>query len=314
MTKTDEPPTPFWFHVRQWFDSDTEDPTAAGRPGIAWIRAIPFLALHAACLLVLVVGLSPIALLAAGLLYVFRMLAITGFYHRYFSHHAFATSRVVQFLFALAGNSAAQRGPIWWAGHHRHHHQVADTAADLHSPSQQGFWRSHVGWLLTHDNFRTRSERTGDWNRFPELRVLNRFDTVVPALLALGLFRLGEWLRRTRPTLGTSGWQMVVWGFCLSTVALFHGTATINSLSHLYGTRRYDTPDTSRNNPWLSLVTLGEGWHNNHHHYATSARHGFFPGEFDPTWWLLRLLERAGLIWGLRPVPEKVLAEGKDHP
>ncbi len=296
--------------IWRWFDSDTGEPDQSHNKSIAWFRAIPFLVLHASCLLVFLAGISPFAVAVAVFLYVLRMFAITGFYHRYFSHKAFKTSRIVQFLFALLGNSSAQRGPIWWAGHHRHHHRVADTGADVHSPAQKGFWHSHVGWLLTHDNFRTRKELTGDWMKFPELSFINRFDTLVPILLAGSLYKLGEFLRRTRPGL-TNGFQLLLWGFSISTVALFHGTATINSLSHQFGSRRFDTPDTSRNNPLLALLTLGEGWHNNHHHYAVSARQGFYWYELDITWLLLKVLEKLGLIWDLRPVPEHILAEAK---
>lgn len=257
------------------------------------------------------VGVSPIALSVCGILYVARMFGITGFYHRYFSHRTFKTSRVMQFFGALLGNSSGQRGPIWWAAHHRYHHQVADTELDPHSPQKHGLLMSHVGWILTHDSFRTRWERAGDWKLFPELRLLNRFDTVVPLTLGVGTYLLGDLLRRLRPGLGTSGPQMLIWGFCVSTVLLFHGTATINSLSHLFGSRRFDTPDTSRNNPLLALVTLGEGWHNNHHRYPVSARQGFFWYEADITYLVLKLMAGVGLIHDLSPVPERIYEEGK---
>lgn len=295
----------------QWFDSDREG--LENTPKIAWVRAVPFLILHLSCFLVLLVGISPFAVAVAVLLYLLRMFAITGFYHRYFSHKTFKTSRIMQFLFAVVGNSSAQRGPIWWAGHHRHHHRVADTEDDFHSPAKHGFWQSHVGWLLTHDNFRTRKELAGDWMKFPELAWLNRFDTIIPSVLAVALYLCGDFLRRFRPQLKTNGLQLLVWGFSISTVVLFHATATINSLSHLFGSRRYQTPDTSRNNPLLAMLTLGEGWHNNHHYYAVSARQGFFWYEIDITWMILKILEKLGLIWDLRPVPEHIL-EGKKKP
>lgn len=293
----------------QWFDSDREP--VENSPKIAWLRAVPFILLHLSCFLVLIVGISPVAVMVAVFLYLLRMFAVTGFYHRYFSHKTFKTSRVMQFLFAIVGNSSAQRGPIWWAGHHRHHHRVADTDSDFHSPAIHGFWHSHVGWLLTHDNFRSRKELAGDWMKFPELAWLNRFDTVVPSALALMLYICGSFLGRFRPQLKTSGMQLLVWGFSISTVALFHATATINSLSHLFGSRRYQTPDTSRNNPFLALLTLGEGWHNNHHHYAVSARQGFFWYELDITWMILKVMEKLGLVWDLRPVPDHILDNRK---
>ena len=200
------------------------------------------------------------------------MFAITGFYHRYFSHKAFKVGRGWQFVFAMVGNASVQRGPLWWAGHHRHHHRFADTEKDVHSPSQHGFWWSHIGWLTSLANFATPYRYVKEWTQFRELVWLNRFDTAVPILFAVGLYLSGAFLERVAPHLGTSGGQMLVWGFFVSTVALFHATCTINSLDHMFGTRRFDTPDTSRNNALLALVTLGEGWHNNHHHFAVSAR------------------------------------------
>ena len=243
-------------------------------------------------------------------LYFIRMFAITAFYHRYFSHRTFTTNRFWQFGFAVLGNSAAQRGPLWWAAHHRHHHQTADTEADVHSPSRHGFWWSHIGWLTDPANFATRWEYVKDWVKFPELVWLDRFDKVVPILLSVALFALGEMLARTSPHLGTSGAQLVIWGFFISTVVLFHGTCTINSLSHLFGWRRYDTKDTSRNNPILAIITLGEGWHNNHHHYPISTRQGFFWWEYDITYYLLVVMSWLGIIKDLRPVPEQVRRSG----
>jgi stearoyl-CoA desaturase (delta-9 desaturase) len=239
------------------------------------------------------------------------MFAITAFYHRYFSHRAFQTSRMGQFVFAVLGNTAVQRGPLWWAAHHRHHHRFTDLPQDIHSPSQHGFLWSHIGWLTSEANFPTRFRYVKDFAKFPELRWLNRYDTVVPVLLAGLLFALGEFLRIFTPGLGTSGPQLVIWGFFISTVVLLHATMTINSLDHTVGTRRYNTSDTSRNNPLLALLTLGEGWHNNHHHYAVSARQGFFWWEIDITYYVLLLLEKWGLVWNLREVPRDVLEKNR---
>jgi len=250
-----------------------------GASGVDWLRVAPFVLLHLSCLLVFVVGWSWTAVGVALALYVLRMFAITGFYHRYFSHRAFKTNRFWQFLFAVAGNASAQRGPLWWAAHHRHHHRFADQEADIHSPSLHGFLWSHVDWITSRRNFPTRKPYVEDWLKFPELVWINRFDTVIPFILALSLFALGEMLAKTQRQLNTDGGQMFVWGFLISTVALFHGTFTINSLDHMIGNRRYDTPDTSRNNAVLALITWGEGWHNNHHHYAISARQGFLGGR-----------------------------------
>lgn len=292
-----------------WFDSGTAEqrelPTG---DRIDWLRLLPFLGLHAACLLVLLVGFSWTALWVAVGLYLARMFAITGFYHRYFSHRTFRASRPVQFAFALLGASAVQRGPLWWAGHHRLHHQRSDRPEDVHSPDQHGFLWSHVGWFMSRKNFPTPMEPVRDLARFPELRLLDRFDVLVPLLLAATLYVAGALLERFAPSLGTSGPQLLVWGFVLSTVVLYHATFTINSLAHRYGSRPYPTRDTSRNNFLLALVTLGEGWHNNHHHYPQTVRQGFRWWQIDPTWWGLVLLSWLGLIRDLKPVPEAVVA------
>jgi stearoyl-CoA desaturase (delta-9 desaturase) len=234
------------------------------------------------------------------------MFAITGFYHRYFSHRTYRTSRAAQFAFAVLGASATQRGPLWWAAHHRHHHRHSDRPEDAHSPVVHGFLRSHVTWLMTRRHFPTELRYVPDLARFPELRFLDRFDLLVPVLLAAGMFALGELLAAVSPGLGTDGWQMLVWGYFVSTVVLFHGTCTINSLSHLFGTRPYPTGDGSRNNPLLALLTLGEGWHNNHHWYQASVRQGFRWWQVDPTWYVLLLLERLGVVWDLKGVPPAV--------
>jgi stearoyl-CoA desaturase (delta-9 desaturase) len=298
--------------LRRWFDTGAE-PLAAGsrQDGIDWLRTVPFIGLHAACLGGFWVGVSPVALYVAAALYVVRMFTLTGFYHRYFSHRTFKTSRAVQFLFALIGASCVQRGPLWWAAHHRNHHRHADTLLDPHSPGVVGFLRSHMGWFLTAGAFRTDWSRIPDLKKFPELRWLDRYDTAVPVALALLLYGLGAWLRRVAPQLGTSGAQMLVWGFFISTVVLFHATVTINSLAHGFGRRRFDTQDDSRNNVWLALLTFGEGWHNNHHFYPGSTRQGFRWWEVDLTWYGLRLMAALGLVWHLKPVPAWVATRAK---
>ncbi len=304
--------------VLRWFDSWADmDALRAERvevrdQRVEWLRTLPFLLLHLACAAVIWVGWSWTAVAVALALYLVRMFAITAFYHRYFSHRAFETSRAAQFVFALLGNSAVQRGPLWWAAHHREHHQNSDTEADTHSPTQHGFWWSHVGWILSRSNFATRLERVKDLAVYPELRFLDRFDSVAPLALFASLYGVGEVLASFAPGLGTSGWQLVVWGGVISTVVLFHATFTINSLAHVWGERRYATRDTSRNNLWLALITLGEGWHNNHHYYPGAARQGFRRWEIDPSYYALLALERLGVVWDLRPAPAKVLEEGAD--
>ncbi|KQZ80269.1 stearoyl-CoA 9-desaturase [Rhodanobacter sp. Root561] len=294
--------------MRRWFDTSATVQVDEGREDrIDWLRAAPFVAMHLACLAVIGVGVSPVALGVAGALYAVRMFALTGFYHRYFSHRTFQTSRAVQFVFALIGASCVQRGPLWWAAHHRQHHRVTDTSADPHSPRVHGFLWSHVGWFLTPRNFRTDLTRVPDLAKYPELRWLDRFDIAVPLLLAVAMYGLGALLQQVAPQLGTSGGQMLVWGFFVSTIVLFHATVTINSLAHRFGSRRYATKDDSRNNLWLALLTFGEGWHNNHHFFPGSSRQGFRWWEVDVTWYGLKLMAMLGLVRGLKPVPAWVL-------
>ncbi len=199
-----------------------------------------------------------------------------------------------------------QRGPLWWASHHRHHHAHSDRPGDSHSANVHGFLWSHLGWFLARETFAARLDLVPDLACYPELRWLDRFDVAAPALLAAALSGLGAWLEQAAPALGASGGQLVVWGFCLSTVALHHATFTINSLAHRFGARRYATRDDSRNNPWLALLTFGEGWHNNHHHFPGAARQGFYWWEVDLSYYGLRVLAALGLIWDLRPVPPAV--------
>ena len=298
--------------LRRWVDSSTAGEEARGDPrGIDWPRVVPFVLMHAGCLGVVWTGWSPFAVALAVALYALRMFAITAFYHRYFAHRAFRASRGWQFVFAVLGATAVQRGPLWWAAHHRHHHVHSDRPGDAHSALQDGFLWSHMGWFLARENFATRSHLVRDLARYPELRWLDRYDVAVPAALGVGLWALGAWLEAAHPSLGTGPWQLVVWGFCISTVVLFHATFVINSLAHRWGARRYETGDESRNNPLLALITLGEGWHNNHHRYPSAARQGFYWWELDLSWYGLKLLAALGIVRDLRPVPRSVLEAGR---
>jgi stearoyl-CoA desaturase (delta-9 desaturase) len=272
-------------------------------------RAIPFIILHLGCLGLIWVGWSPVAVAVAVALYFIRMFAVTALYHRYFCHRAFKTSRAVQFLFGLLGLTAVQRGPLWWASVHRHHHAHSDEDHDAHSPVKKGFFWSHVGWLTSSRNFPTDYSRVKDLAKFPELIFLNRFDLIGPLFLAGGMYALGAGLEAWMPSLGTSGPQMLVWGFFVSTVFLFHATCAVNSFAHTLGSKRYETGDESRNSFILALLTLGEGWHNNHHHYQASARQGFFWWEIDISYYVLKALSVFGIVWDLKPVPARVYSE-----
>jgi stearoyl-CoA desaturase (delta-9 desaturase) len=256
--------------------------------------------LHLTCLLVFWVGVTPGDVLLFLATYYGRMFGITGGYHRYFAHKTYRTSRVFQLLLAVLGSAATQKGPLWWAGNHRIHHKYADRSGrDPHSPAD-GFYWSHQGWIFEGRWDATRVEQIPEFARYPELRWLNRNHIVAPILLAGLCAALG----------GVSG---VLWGYVISTVALWHTTYSINSVAHRIGTRRYDTPDTSRNNWLLGLLTLGEGWHNNHHHYCTATRQGFFWWEIDVTYYAIRLLQAVGIVWDVREPPAQVV-RGKSAP
>ncbi len=284
-----------------------------GRPSWIprWVESVPFWGVHLACLLVIWAGWSWTAVITCAALYFVRMFAITGAYHRYFSHRTYKTSRPVQFILALIGTSAVQKGPLWWAAHHRHHHRYADTEQDIHPPSVKGFWWAHVGWILAPDYMATKFDAIRDFAKFPELRFLNQYHILTPVGMGVLLFVIGWILDVHAPALKTSGIQMFVWGFCISTTLLYHGTFTINSLSHVLGSRRFETKDTSRNNFALSLVTLGEGWHNNHHRYPASERQGFYWWEIDVTHYILKGMSWCGLVWDLREPPKRIYEEAR---
>ena len=231
--------------------------------------------------------------LAVGL-YSFRMFLVTGVLHRYLSHRSYKTSRWFQFLLTLLATTSAQKGALWWAANHRQHHKHSDQPEDLHSPRQHGFWWSHLGWITCRDHEHTQWERIPDLACYPELRFLNRFHLIPPVLLSVGLWLLG-------------GWHALLWGFFVSTTLLWHGTFFINSLAHVIGRRRYHTKDDSKNSLVLALITLGEGWHNNHHYYQRSVNQGFRWYEIDITYYVLKFLALFGLVWGLHRAPSHVV-------
>jgi len=301
--------------IRQWFDSDYfpegADAVRARPEQFERRRCLPFLFLHVGCIGLIWVGASWTAFAVAVALYVVRMFAITGFYHRYFSHRTFRTSRFMQFVFAVWGNTAVQRGALWWAASHRHHHRHSDTDEDMHSARTKGFIWSHIGWMTSSKNFPTNYTAIRDLAQFPELVFLNRFDLIVPAIFGAALFGFGALLNYFFPGLGTSGAQIFVWDFFVSTVFLLHGTLFINSLAHLWGGRRFTTEDDSRNNFALAVITLGEGWHNNHHRFMGTVRQGFYWWEIDITYYVLKTFSWLGLVWDLKPVPKSIYEEAK---
>jgi stearoyl-CoA desaturase (delta-9 desaturase) len=256
--------------------------------------SIPFWGVHILAIVgIAITGVSWLGLLWTLLMYVPRMFFVTGAYHRYFSHRSYKTSRWFQWVLALGATFTAQKGVLWWAAHHRVHHKLSDAPGDLHSVKQSGFWWSHMGWILSRDLETTDMSRIKDFSKYPELRALDTWWLVPPVAAGVIAFAIG-------------GFWGLVWAFAVPQVLCWHGTFTINSLSHIWGGRRYATDDDSRNNPVLALVTMGEGWHNNHHHYQVSARQGFYWWEIDCTYYVLRALAAVGLVWDLHGVPEHI--------
>ena len=259
-----------------------------------WLAAIPFWSVHVACLLAFFTEFSWSLVLLLGVTFFVRMFGVTAGYHRYFAHRSFKTGRVFQLVLALLGTLSVQKGVLWWAANHRLHHKHSDQEEDVHSPSQKGFWWSHVGWILSAEFEETRYEKVPDLAKFAELRWLNEHFLVPPVLMAVGLYLAG-------------GLPWLTWGFFISTTLLWHVTFMINSLAHVYGSRRYETSDTSRNNPWLAILTMGEGWHNNHHCFMNSVRQGFFWWEVDMTFYVLKALSWCGITWDLIAPPSRLL-------
>ena len=273
-----------------------------------------------------IIHLSPIAAIFTGatlfdwmvciFLYVFRMLWITGGYHRYFAHKSYKTSRFFQFVIGFMAQTSAQKGALWWAAHHRHHHRHSDTPADPHSMKIYGFWYSHIGWIVGPDFKETDFKTIGDYAKYPELVWLNKHHLIPPVSLAVLVTALGAMVNGGSIMLmfTAAGMSTLLIGFFLSTVILYHGTFSINSIMHHFGKPRYETGDESKNSLWLALLTLGEGWHNNHHYYETASRQGFFWWEIDITWYWLKVLSWLGLIWDMKGVPNHIkFSKDKEH-
>lgn len=278
--------------VYLWVDAQGSAIDAEQEEKIDLLRCMPFLIIHILSLGVFFVEFTWSCLLVLGITYSLRVFALTAFYHRYLSHRAFKTSRAVQFLFAFIGTTAAQRGPLWWSAHHRFHHKHSDKPQDRHSPHVRGFFWSHFGWFLQNKNFSTDETLIKDWVKYPELKFINRYDSLPPLILILIMYLVG-------------GLKFVFWGYFLSTVLIYHVTFSINSIAHIFGKRTYETNDQSRNNWFLALLSFGEGWHNNHHHYPSSAQQGRNWKQIDISYLILRLMATFGLVWDLREFPKE---------
>ncbi len=278
------------------------------RGSLRTYETIEFAVIHLIPLLALITGATAFDWLMCGILYFTRMFFVTGFYHRYFSHKTFKTSRVFQFIMAFLAETSLQKGILWWGAHHRVHHRTSDTSKDPHSMKIYGFFYSHMGWILGPDYKQTDFEGISDFAKYPELRWINKNYLIPPVTLALALMAMGGVVNGGSISMmfTSAGVSTLLIGFFLSTVFLYHGTFSINSIMHKMGRQRYETGDESRNSVILALLTLGEGWHNNHHYYESSTRQGFFWWEIDITFYLLRILSWCGIIWDLQGVPRHI--------
>jgi len=258
---------------------------------IDWYTSIPFIGVHVAA----AVGLFFFPLTwklaaACALGYFVRMFGITAGYHRYFSHRSYKTGRIFQFILGLLGTLAMQKGVMWWASNHRHHHRYSDTPEDIHSPRQSGFWRSHITWVLAKYDEEPKFELVRDLTRFPELVWISKH-FLLPIFVLWGVLFLA------------GGLPLLFWAGVMSTMLCWHATFLVNSLAHVWGSRRFTTTDDSRNNLFIALLTMGEGWHNNHHHYMSSARQGYTWWEIDMSYYILKALSWFGIVRDLRQYP-----------
>jgi len=260
-----------------------------------------FWLVQASALLVLLVPFTWPLLALWAVSHFLRAMGLTLAFHRYFAHRAFQMNRLARFVWTFIGTAAMQKGPLWWAGHHVNHHRYADRDGDPHSPMVSGFYYAHVGWFLNdakHDRIAATNPVIRDFSKFPEISFLNTYFFVPPLLLAVVLFLAG-------------GMPWLVWGFCLPTMTLAHATFAINTVNHMFGSRRFDTIDESRNNVLTAVFAVGEGWHNNHHRYQRAARNGFYWWEFDPTWYVIRAMAAVGLVWDIQRVPKRIYEEAR---
>ncbi len=279
--------------------AELTDTTVKTSPQI-YVVGVAFVLFHVAALGVFYTGVSTPALIVLAASYFVRGFGITAGYHRLLAHRSFQTSRFVQFLFAFAGCQAFQGGPLWWVAHHRSHHRFTETDEDIHSPRTKGLWQSHMGWMMHNEAFNEKGANSRDLHKFPEIKFLQRYYVWVILGEIPAFYGLGVLLNMLYPEAGTSGLQILVWGFFLCTVMLWHATFMVNSVCHMWGSRGYETEDTSTNNVFVAAVALGEGWHNNHHQYPLSSRHGLHWWQIDLTWYLLKTLKFFGLVSNLK--------------
>jgi len=265
------------------------------------LSTVVFWIVQCSALLIFFVSFSWGLIALSAVSHFIRAIGLTLSFHRYFAHRAFQMNRLARFVWAFIGTAAMQKGPLWWAGHHVNHHRYADRDGDPHSPMVSGVYYAHIGWFLNdtkHEHLPPSNPVMRDFAKAPEIVWLNSWFWFPPLLLAIAMFLIG-------------GMPWLIWGFCLPTMTLAHATFAINTVNHMFGSRRFDTIDESRNNALTAFFAVGEGWHNNHHRYQRSARNGFYWWEFDLTWYVIRLMQMVGLVWDVKTVPDRIYEEAR---
>ena len=277
---------------------------------VTWVTIIPHTLAHISAIVCLYFSsFSWSAVILCIVSYYVRMFGVSGIYHRYFSHRTYQVSRFTQFLMAAWGCNALQRGPLWWASTHRIHHSYSDQPGDVHSPVLYGFWWSHIGWLLAKENDHSRFENIKDLTKYKELVWLEKFHYLPPLLYGIGLYFFGRAMQLYFPNLGMDGFQAFTWGFLVSTIFLYHGTFTVNSICHIFGSKPFDTGDESRNNFWIALITMGEGWHNNHHYYQTSEKQGMHWWQIDMAHYVIWTFSKLGIVSKIKTFPKRTYSK-----
>jgi stearoyl-CoA desaturase (Delta-9 desaturase) len=264
--------------------------TLSNRKKMNWVTSIALILLHIGAITALFMFTWKALAVTIFLYWMTICLGISMGYHRLHTHRSYQVPRVLEYFFAVCGALTLEGGPIFWVATHRIHHQKSDQPGDPHSP-REGAWWSHVGWILfgetNHNNTRVMGKYAPDLMKHPFYVWLNNYHWVPLAVLGAVLLAVG-------------GLPVFLWGICVRVVFGLHSTWLVNSATHLWGSRRFNTRDDSRNSWWVALLTFGEGWHNNHHAHPTSARHGLAWYEFDISWIQIRILKFLGIAKAIR--------------
>ena len=255
------------------------------RQKLNWLTTIVLILLHIGAVAALFMFSWRVFAASVFLYWMTVGLGISMGYHRLHTHRSYQIPRFLEYFFAVCGSMTLEGGPIFWVATHRLHHQKSDLPGDPHSP-RDGAWWSHIGWILlgetNHNNTRVLSKYAPDLAKDQFYVWLNNYHWVPLTILGGVLYAIG-------------GLPLFLWGGCLRVVVGLHSTWLVNSATHMWGRRRFETRDDSRNSWWVALLTFGEGWHNNHHAHPTSARHGLAWYEIDHSWILISIFKFFGI-------------------